>query len=84
MTAIPGNTLATGLQGVQSGLERANRAAEDIVATASGTEAPSQEAPSSLAESVVELNVAENQVQASAAVVETADETLGTLLDTRA
>ncbi len=37
-----------------------------------------------LAESLVALRVGENEVRANARVVETADEVLGTLIDTRA
>jgi hypothetical protein len=75
-----GSLLSIGTQGVQSGVKRANEAALDIarLGIASG------EDQSDLATSLVELTVSEQLVAASAAVIKTADETLGTLIDTRA
>ncbi len=80
------SVLSTGLQGVQSGVSTVQRAAEDIVnATATDPETASGgDALASITEAAVSLKVGEQQVQASAAVVKTADEILGTLLDTKA
>ncbi|ARN76350.1 hypothetical protein [Oceanicoccus sagamiensis] len=80
------SVLSTGLQGVQSGVSTAQRAAEDIV-QATTTDPQTASGGDSLAditEAAVSLKVGEQQVQASAAVVKTADEVLGTLLDTKA
>jgi len=83
--------LSTGLQGVQSGVDTVQRAAEDIVsATTIGLEAGLEADPetasgddalANITEAAVSLRRGEQQVQASAAVVKTADEVLGTLLD---
>ncbi len=78
--------LSTGLQGVQSGVGTVQRAAEDIVsATTTDPETASgDDALANITEAAVSLKQGEQQVQASAAVVKTADEVLGTLLDTTA
>ena len=83
--------LSTCLQGVQSGVDTVKRAAEDIVsATTIGPEAGLEADPetasgddalANITEAAVSLRRGEQQVQASAAVVKTADEVLGTLLD---
>lgn len=90
------SVLSTGLQGVQSGIDNARRAAEDITRAttqptttnesdqAEGGQPVVQDDTVSLAESIVDLKVSENQVQASAAVVRTADEVLGTIVDIKA
>ena len=71
--------LQTGVQGIQRGLSQANQAAQQIATgPAKGAELPE------LTESAVALKVAEHQVKASAQVVRSADETIGTLLDTMA
>lgn len=75
-----GTTLQNGLQGVQNGLRKANEAAGEIARN--GTTETLDAA--NLAESVVELREAELQVQASAEVIRTEDDILGTLLDTSA
>jgi hypothetical protein len=85
------SVLSTGLQGVLSGVENAQQAAQNIAsATTIGStngEGQSAENPATvveLTEAVVDLKVSEQQVQASAAVIESADEMIGTLLDTTA
>ncbi|WDE05602.1 hypothetical protein SG34_001260 [Thalassomonas viridans] len=45
--------------------------------------APRNEAPAGLTESIVDLKVAEVQARSSAEVIQTADETLGSLIDVR-
>lgn len=69
-----------GLEGVRRGLNDLNRAANEIARNGT-TQEPDA---ASLAESAVDLRVARNQVQASARVIETENEVLGSLLDTRA
>ncbi|WP_101758316.1 hypothetical protein [Oceanicoccus sp. KOV_DT_Chl] len=94
------SVLSAGLQGVQSGLNSARQAAQDIARAttseaadpvnppaplpASDSGAQSNDALASITESVVQLKVSELQVQASTAVVRTADEVLGTLINTKA
>lgn len=89
------SALNSGLQGLQSAQNRATQAAEDIArSTAEPVNRPEQvETPSepvaaqsetpSLTDSLIQLRVAEREAEASANVVRTADETLGTLIDTR-
>lgn len=78
--------LSSGLQGISRSREGLEQSARTI---ASGGQAiPNQETPSSNASSgnevlsaVVDLNLYEVSFKASAKVLETADETVGTLLD---
>lgn len=70
--------LATGVQGVQKGLARANEAGGQIARF--GT----TEQDGDLATPIVELKRSELQVKASAAVIKTADEMVGTLIDIKA
>ena len=52
--------------------------------TTTAVTAPSRnEAPTGLTESIVNLKVAEVQARSSAEVIQTADETVGTLIDVR-
>jgi len=74
------NILSTGVEGVRTGVNNAQQAAETI-ATSAGK---SNDAIDELTEAVVELKASEQQVQASAEVLQTADEVLGTLIDTQA
>jgi flagellar hook protein FlgE len=82
----------SGLSSIQSGQARANQASTDI-ASINLNKPAAQAAPTSrneqplqvdLASSLVELQVSKSQVQAGAEVIKTADDVLGTLLDTRA
>jgi flagellar hook protein FlgE len=96
---ISGNAFNAGLSGIQAGQRRVDQAASEIASNTLPTQAPAQTAPAQqvepnpalrsttqpdLAESLVGLTQGRNEVQASARVVETADEVLGTLIDTRA
>lgn len=63
--------------GIQRGMDDARRAAVEI-ASASKVEANK---PTDVVQSVLELNQAKQAVEASAKVVKTADEMIGTLLD---
>ncbi len=87
------NTLAAGLQGVHNGMSGMQDAAGRI-ARAGTTETASQNGVdqplrmendnAGLAESIVDLRINQRGVEASTAVVRTADEMLGTLLDEKA
>tara|TARA_R110001592_G_scaffold191441_1_gene437682 strand:+ start:15622 stop:15858 length:237 start_codon:yes stop_codon:yes gene_type:complete len=70
--------LQSGVQGIQTATQGVERAAKDIVR--SGTEGASSQ--SNVVESIVDLQLYERSVQASAQIVKTADEVLGTILDT--
>lgn len=77
------SVLAAGVQGMQTGLNQTQRAALDIARA--GTVVPeSNETPVDITEALVNLKLGERQVEASAAVIRTADDILGTLIDTRA
>lgn len=71
------SALSTGLQGLQAGIGRTNQAAGEIARAGTTGEGD-------LATSIVDLKIGEQQVKASAAVLRTADEMLGTLIDTLA
>lgn len=72
------NIQTTGSQGISNGLENMRRDAQEIAsATAKGGEDTAD-----LAKSVVDLNMDRNQVEASVKVVQAANETVGTLLNT--
>lgn len=75
------SVLQTGVQGVQQGIQGAEQAATKIV-RAGTVDGPS--GANDVVEPIVELKLYERSVQASAQVVRTADEVLGTLLDTLA
>lgn len=93
---ISGSALSAGLSAIQTGQRRVDQAAADIAGNAvnqqpgSATQLASQVPASEqstrpeLADSLVALNVGKVEAQAGARVVETADEVLGTLIDTRA
>lgn len=73
--------LSIGTQGIQAGYARANEAAGNIVK--SGTQ-NADDSSVDLATSIVDLKRGEQQVKASAAVVRTADDLIGTLIDIKA
>ncbi len=75
------NTLAIGVQGIQSGMMGMENAARQIAR--GGVDGPQGSADSGkgLLEPIIDLKLYERSVQASAQVVKTADETLGSLLD---
>ncbi len=76
--------LSTGLQGIQNGVNTANQAARDIVRATTTEQDADGEVTADITEAVVDLKVGEIQAKASAAVVRTADEVLGTLVDIKA
>jgi hypothetical protein len=75
------NTLGIGVQGVQDGMMGMENAARKIAR--GGVDGPqgSAEGAGGLIEPMIDLKLYERSVQASAQVVKTADETLGSLLD---
>ncbi len=75
------NTLGIGIQGIQDGIQGMDNAARRIAR--GGVDGPQGTANGSggLLEPIVDLKLYERSVEASAQVVKTADETLGTLLD---
>ncbi|GGE57033.1 hypothetical protein GCM10011533_06930 [Streptosporangium jomthongense] len=75
------NTLATGIQGIQDGMYGMENAARKIARAGIDGPQGSADSGNSLIEPIVDLKLYERSVQASAQVVKTADETLGTLLD---
>lgn len=79
--ALSPSLLQAGLQGVQNGMARAGNAAAEIASQTADNAAPDG---ASLATSLVELKLSEVQVAASAKVVKSADELVGTLIDTLA
>ena len=97
---ISGNAFNSGVSAIQAGQRRVDQAAAEIASNAvtptpQPTSAPPPNqvnpAPSSaeqsspdLAESLVALRQGQNEVEAGAKVVKTADEVLGTLIDTSA
>lgn len=86
--ASSGGLLEIGTAGLKDSLRRAEQAASDIAsigvpgaAQPKGSVEPAN-ATVDLSEAAVELIVAENQAKASAQLIETADDLLGTIIDT--
>lgn len=75
------NTLGIGIQGIQDGILGMESAARKIAR--GGVDGPQGSATGrgDLLEPMVDLKLYQRSVEASAQVVKTADETLGTLLD---
>lgn len=94
---ITGSAFSSGLNAIQAGQRRVDQAAVDIAGNAvtpppgetppqqqvNPSQALEQNSQADLAQSLVALTVGKTEVQAGAKVVETADEVLGTLIDTR-
>ncbi len=97
---ISASAFNSGINSIQAGQRRADQAASDIASNAVAQQPqPSSAAPANqvnpatslaeqtrpdLTESLVALRQAQNEVEAGAQVVKTADEVLGTLIDTTA
>jgi flagellar basal body rod protein FlgG len=73
------SVLSVGVTGIQNGVRKAQQAANEIAGAN-----VADRSQDDLTESMVDLKMSEIQVEASAAVVKTADDMLGTLLDTKA
>lgn len=78
------NTLGIGIQGIQDGMMGMENAARKIARGGGDGPQGTAEGAGSLIEPMVDLKLYERSVEASAQVVRTADETLGTLLDLKA
>lgn len=79
------NMLGIGIQGVQEGLQGMEASARKIArGGVDGPQGTSADVVGGLIEPVIDLKLYERSVQASAQIVRTADETLGTLLDINA
>lgn len=97
---ISGSAFNSGISTIQSGQRRVDQAAADIASNALGSQPQPTSAPPAnqvnpspssaeqtrpdLAESLVALRQGQNEAEAGAKVVKTADEVLGTLIDTTA
>ncbi|MDT4842558.1 hypothetical protein FQZ97_764660 [compost metagenome] len=97
---ISGNAFNSGISAVQSGQRRIDQAAAEIASNAvsapqqplptppqnpvNPTAESSAEQRPDLAQSLVALRIGQHEAQAGARVVATADEVLGTLIDTTA
>jgi len=77
------SVLQAGVQGIQRGFDGAEKAATDIVRSGTVDGAAGSNS-NDVVEAVVDLKLYQRSVEASAQVVRTADEVLGTLLDTMA
>jgi flagellar hook protein FlgE len=75
------SVLDSGLTGVRQGIEGVEKAASEIVraGTVDGADGAND-----VIEPIIDLRLYQRSVEASAQVVRTADEVLGTLLDTMA
>tara|TARA_B110000879_G_scaffold180683_1_gene237489 strand:- start:1490 stop:1717 length:228 start_codon:yes stop_codon:yes gene_type:complete len=71
---INNSLLQVGASAMQAGIQQASQAAAEITGVANNNDA-------SLSDSVVALLQAENQVKASAQVVKTADQLMGSMID---
>lgn len=77
-----GSVLNTGIQGVQTGVRGMEQAAQEIVQA--GSSNSTNGGSGDFVEPIMDLKLYENSVEASAKVIKTADEMIGTLLDTMA
>ncbi|MEP1217209.1 MAG: flagellar biosynthesis protein FlgE [Marinobacter sp.] len=78
------NTLGIGIQGIQTGMQGMDNAARQIARGGADGPRGSAEGAGDLIGPIIDLKLYERSVEASAQVVKTADETLGTLLDIKA
>ncbi|MCK7551470.1 MULTISPECIES: flagellar biosynthesis protein FlgE [Marinobacter] len=78
------NALGIGIQGIQDGMMGMENAARKIARGGADGPQGTADGGNSLIEPIVDLKLYERSVEASAQVVKTADETLGTLLDIKA
>ncbi|WP_439859996.1 hypothetical protein [Pseudomonas sp. MBLB4136] len=92
---ISGSAFSAGISTIQSGQRRIDQAATEIAGAAFAAPPPQQsrvdatpesraDAPADLSESLVALRVGQHEAQVGARLVKTADEVLGTLIDTKA
>jgi len=77
------SALNSGLLGINRGLDGVQKASGDIAGSGK-SDSPEQATGRDVNEALVDLAVEKNAVAASTKVVQSAEETLGTLIDTRA
>ncbi|MDO6562826.1 hypothetical protein Q4488_05455 [Amphritea sp. 1_MG-2023] len=77
------SALNTGVLGLNRGLDGVQKVASDI-AGAGKTDTPEEGTGNDINQSLADLTVEKNAVAASTKVVQSVDETLGTLIDIRA
>lgn len=80
---IDNSLISTGLGAFQSGQQRLAQAGGEIAAATLPAMQPSQ-AAAEVTEQMVQLKVAEHEAAAGARMIRTADEVLGTLINTTA
>ncbi|MFN2362536.1 MAG: flagellar biosynthesis protein FlgE [Marinobacter sp.] len=78
------NTLGIGIQGLQAGMQGMEASARQIARGGADGPQGTADGAGGLVEPIVNLKLYERSVEASAQVVKSADETLGTLLDIKA
>jgi len=81
--------LSSGANGIQQGMKALESVAQEIAElnisdTSSAEEVSDSGRVGEMAEAIIDLKTYQRQVQVSAAVVQTADEVIGFLLDVRA
>ena len=76
------SAFSAGLSSIQAGQQRAHEAASEIAGLNAAPEAPA--AAPDLTSLLLSLDQGRQAVEAGARVVQSADDTLGTLIDTRA
>lgn len=77
-------SFSAGLSSMQAGQKRATEASAEMAASALPPAAQASATSPDLTSLLLELEAGRQQVEAGAKVVKTADDTLGTLIDTRA
>lgn len=84
MDIASATSFSAGLSSMQAGQKRATEAAAEVAATTLPQASQASATAPDLTSLLLELEAGRQQVEAGAKVVKTADDTLGTLIDTRA
>ncbi|MFI8689216.1 hypothetical protein ACIGHJ_06315 [Stutzerimonas kunmingensis] len=80
---ITNNLLGAGLSAFQGGQQRVEQAASSI-ASANAPVLGNSQAVTEITEQLIQLKVGEHSAKAGARMIQSADEVLGTLIDTQA
>ncbi len=80
---ITNSMMSAGLSAFHSGQQRVEQAASAI-ASASGPVPENSQAVADITEQMIQLKVGEHSAKVGARVIQSADEVLGTLIDTQA
>ena len=80
---ITNSMMSAGLSAFQSGQQRVEQAASAI-ASANGSLPDNSQAVADITEQMIQLKVGEHSAKVGARVIQSADEVLGTLIDTQA